>query len=202
METTLHKTRGIALTLKNFTGQSKSICFTTLISILFCTLHDQVIGQSASATWSLTSTASVSCTGSVTATNQSSGSGINTIAYNATDGVNSRGWDSPSQDANDYYQFTISPQSGNSLIVTNISTLNNVSASTGSVLIQYSFNSSFTSPQPIGSTYTVTTTQNSYSFSPTINVNNGQTLYIRMFAWKLQNANRTFNCKNFNISGT
>ncbi|HKR04675.1 MAG TPA: T9SS type A sorting domain-containing protein, partial [Bacteroidia bacterium] len=188
----LQISRQNVLTFKNIL-----ICF--ILAILFNT--ENAFSQAASATWALSANAVAATSGNVTAGNQTGGSGIGTMSYGAANGVTSLNWGSASQNVNDYYQFTISPTSGNGLTVTSISTTNNTSSGgVTNVLLQYSLSASFTSPVTIGSP--APTGTSSFS-SLTINAANGQTIYVRMFAWGASNeTNKTFSCKNFIISGT
>ncbi|HKR05309.1 MAG TPA: hypothetical protein VJY62_11810 [Bacteroidia bacterium] len=172
--------------------------FITLL-ILSCSIKAHA--QTASATWGMASNASVSVSGNVTAGNQAGGSDIGTMSYGAGNGVTSVNWGSASQNVNDYYQFTISPTAGKGLTVTSISTTNNTSpGGVDNILLQYSLSASFTSPVTIGNP--AATGTSSFN-SLTINAANGQTIYVRMFAWGAANeTNKTFSCKNFIISGT
>jgi len=182
---------------------SKPIFKTIFLSILLILSIKSSYGQAASSTWALTSNATASIAGNVTAGNQTSGSGISSVSYGAS-GVQSLGWQGASQMANSYYQFTISPVSGNYLTVASISTTNMMTSGGGTALIQYSLNSSFTSPTSVGSPFSVSgsTVTNTFS-SLSINVNSGQTLYVRIFAWGAgNNTNKFFFCRNFIISGT
>src|SRR6185436_12487415 len=161
----------------------------------------KVQAQTASATWALSSNATGSVSGNVSASNQTGGTGIGAMTYGAANGVTSLNWGSLSQNANDYYQFTISPASGNGFRITSVSTTNNTSSGgVTNVLLEYSFSSSFTSPVTIGNPATSGTSAfNSLS----IDVANGQAIYFRMFAWGASNeTNKTFSCKKFIISGT
>ena len=142
METILHansKTLAVSGDSKN---KSKNIFKITAAFFILLIIPQYGNGQSASATWSLTASSSVTVTGSVVSSAMTYTTGISTVAYNTTDGVNSQGWNSAGQDANDYYQFTISPLSGYRLTVNNIYATTGRSGTSGNALWQYSFNSS------------------------------------------------------------
>jgi hypothetical protein len=160
-------------------------------------------GQAASSTWALTANANASVSGSVSAGSQTSGSGISSVSY-GSNGVNSLGWAATSQDANAYYQFTISPTAGKYLTVTSINTTNMMTSGGGTALIQYSYSPSFTSPLSVGSSFSVANSTATNTFnSLSIFADVGQTLYFRLFAWGAgNNSNKFFFCKNFIVSGT
>ena len=124
----------------------------TVLSIFF----SDSFAQSASVTWPLTADAVSINSGNVTSTNQSS-NGVGTNTY-GTDGVSSNSWATGgSQNAGKYYQFTITPSVGYTLSITDVSIDNNTSGNSGTALIQYSYNASFTSPINIGSSFSVST---------------------------------------------
>jgi hypothetical protein len=156
----------------------------TLLFIAFLGIYGIGWGQSASSTWALTSNATSSVTGNVTSVNQTGGSGIGAMSY-GTNGVSSTGWGSAGLNVNDYYQFSISPTTSNSLNVSSISTTNNLSSQTATGQIRYSFSSTFTSPVDVGTTFSISSTSNTTTFSSlSIDVSSGQTLYIRIYVYK------------------
>lgn len=179
---------------------------TTLFILIFTVIlfmNRVALGQAASASWALTSNSNSSVSGNVTSTSQTGGSGIGTMSYGST-GVSANSWNTTSQDATAYYQFTISPAAGNNLTVTAINLINSVSAQVTTLngLIQYSLNSSFTSPVNVVS-FNPTTTQTSVgSSSLSILVPDGQTLYVRVYAWSFLTSSTTFRVRNVVISGS
>ncbi|MEN9323469.1 MAG: hypothetical protein RL699_1249 [Bacteroidota bacterium] len=180
---------------------------TGLLFLFFGLLAQSGWGQTAaSSTWALTANANVAIVGAVSGGAQTGGSGIGAMTY-GSNGVSSNGWGTTGLDANDYYQFSISPTSGNNLTISSVATTNNLSNNTATGEIQYSYSSSFTSPASIGSTFALTTTATTTTVSSlSISVANGQTLYVRVFIYKSSGntitGSQTVRCKNFTITGT
>ncbi len=139
---------------------SKRLNLVMVLTLTAIFINHKSHGQTAaSGTWALTSNANAVSVGNVSAGPQTD---TRSVSYGST-GVSSTSWNSNDQDANDWYQFTISPTAGNNLTVTTITMSNSVNlASTATALIQYSFSSSFTSPQNVGSSYSVNTTEASH----------------------------------------
>ena len=139
---------------QNFTRYLLARHFVVIAALLIWGTNS--FAQSASATWSLTADAVSVNSGNVNSTNQSS-NGVGTNTY-GTDGVSSNSWATGgSQNAGKYYQFTITPSVGYTLSITDVSIDNNTSGNSGTALIQYSYNASFTSPINIGSSFSVST---------------------------------------------
>jgi subtilisin-like proprotein convertase family protein len=159
-------------------------------------------GQPASVSWPLSTDGVAVPTGNVTGGNQSS-NGVGANAY-IVDGVSSDDWAiGVSQDAGKYYEFTVSPIANYNLLISDINIDNNTDGISGTALIQYAYDAAFTSPVTVGSSFAVSTGASATtSFnSLSINVNNGQTLYIRVFAWDIENSTKFFNAKNLIVSG-
>jgi len=179
-----------------------------IVAFTVCILLTNLNGwaQAASATWALTANSSAAIVGNVSGGAQSGGTGIGTMSY-TTNGVSSNGWGTTGLDANDYYQFSIAPTTGNDLTITSIATTNNLSSQTATGEVQYSYSSSFTSPVSVGSAFALTTTATTTTASSlSISVTSGQTLYVRVFIYKAGantiTASQTVRCKNFTITGT
>ncbi|WP_264520818.1 lamin tail domain-containing protein [Flavobacterium sp. N1994] len=164
------------------------------------------IAQTASATWLLTANANATTVGNVSGGTQTGGTGIGTMSY-TTNGVSSNSWGTAGLDANDYYQFTISPTSGNDLVVSSIATTNNLSSTTATGEVYYSFSPSFTSPVSAGASFAIGTGAVTTTFSGlSISVPNTQTLYVRVFIYKgsgnTLGSGQTVRCKNVTITGS
>ena len=185
--------------LKNF------LSVVVTLTTLSLTFLDQVSAQTAaSATWALTSTGNASTSGNVTATAISIGGGINSLSH-AASGASSGSWSNDAGNLvnDEYYQYNISPNSGNNLTVTSITGSHSVSNGDWIAAIYYSTDG-FTTQTQIGSNIaSVTNTESNFSStSLSISVANGQTLSIRIFAWDSDDRNRSYRNKNIVISGT
>lgn len=163
-------------------------------------------GQAASATWALTSNSSTSVVGNVSAVAITKGSSIGTLSY-GTDGVSASGWTtSSSRDANGYFQYQISPTTGNSLNVNSISYTGNYNGSINTyIAAYYSLDNFATSTLLIESNSTTSIssgTSTPISFTPNITVANGQTLTVRIYGYYVDAVGDYFYNKNVVISGT
>jgi hypothetical protein len=174
------------------------------LAIVYCCISTAGFGQAAAATWPLTSNAvPTPVTGNITAGNHSFNGALtqNSPAY-GTDGASAKGWPtSTSTDATKYYQFTLTANVGSTLTITEIDITHKMSTSTGSVNIQYAFNSSFTSPVNYSS-FNVTTTSTTTVYFPSISVSGGQTIYFRLYGYNISNTGRYLNIKNFKLIGS
>ena len=147
--------------------------------------------------------------GNITAGKITKGSGVSGALNYGSNGVNTSGWGTTGFDATDYYQYIISPSANYTLTVNSIAATTGLSGSgnTATGTLQYSYSSSFTSPQTIGSTFAVTSSTATNNFTGlSIVVSSGQTLYVRLFVYKGTGDNitglQTVRSKDFTISGT
>jgi hypothetical protein len=157
--------------------------------------------ESASATWNLTTGNTSNTTGNVQASAMSGGNGIGIINY-GTEGAYSIDWNSSSLDINDYYEYSISPNAGNILTITNIHFDHKRTNNSGSAAVYYSLDN-FTSSTQIASNITIP----QFITTITINdlnivVNDGETLTVRIYAWGLNNKNQSYHNRNVTISVT
>lgn len=180
-----------------------NVRFTLLLLILLIMIPGFVLGQSASATWALTSNNSVVTSGNVSASVLTS-AGVNTpLQYFATAGVYTSGW--PTNYATtDYYQYTISPSSGFNLNVSSISFYyrRGSGGEDGVGRVYYSLNGFSTAGTQLGSNFNITNNSGlQFTNSPTITVPNGSTLTIRVYAYSLGTSGNFYNMTMV-ISGT
>jgi type IX secretion system substrate protein len=190
--------------MKTLLHYSKRVGFVFFLTLLLGFVQKSFGQTAASATWALTSNANYSTSGAVTATSQAFGSNLYNTGYQNGFGVYSQGWPTGSQSSNSYYQFTITPTAGNNLTVTSIGSTNVMNYSSATAIIQYSTSSSFSSPQTVGTSFTVSTSQTTKTFnSLSISVPSGTTLYVRIFSYNTTHSNTDyFGVQNFAISGT
>lgn len=180
----------------------------TILLFLSVAFGSNLLSQTASATWSLTSNGNASITGNITATAVIAGPGrytpgIGSLSY-TSDGVRSQNWNRAtytqfsitSQFYNqDYYQYTVSPTVGNDFNVNSITLQASASAATPSWYVFYSLDG-FT-------TYTQIGGRNSTSLTGlNIDVPSGSTLTLRVFGMDLVASTTYFRNKNVVISGT
>jgi len=172
-----------------------------LIALLSFISNFSLCQTTASGTWALTVDSSVVVVGNVTAIPASGGTGIGAITYGSA-GIVSTGWDSPARDTSDYYQFRVSPVSGNKF---NISSTDFVYSTNGTATmtsaVYYSTNGGLNFTQ-IGSDISVSSTQTPWSDTTHITVNSGVTLILRIYGWAAVSSNNKFRVKSLVISGT
>ncbi|GAB4030742.1 hypothetical protein GCM10028809_24630 [Spirosoma gilvum] len=126
----------------------------------------------------------------ITASDVVRGTGITATA--GAGSINATGWNSVSQDVNDYYEFTLTPNSGYQLDITGIA-LSARRSATGPVnyLLSYSI---------AGSETTITTgtlsTTTSTSLSPVFSLKTPQAVRFRIYAWGASAAGGTFRLDN------
>ncbi|MFY7964160.1 MAG: beta strand repeat-containing protein, partial [Chitinophagaceae bacterium] len=182
------------------TRQMKSV-FLALVMVI---LVGSSWGQSASATWALTADATVAVTGNVTGGSQLKGSGTGAITFGGTNGCSANGWDNASLSSVDYYEYSVTPTSGNNLSVTSTSFFYSVSGGSMNLAVYYSLNN-FTSSTQLGSDVTGfsnTSSNVQFTNSTSISVNDGTTLKVRVYGWGASAGTRTFRNKTFVFSGT
>ena len=159
-------------------------------------------GQAASSTWVLTGNATSTNIGNVVGSDALRGGGGATFLAS---GISSNSWEelniASAITANDYYEYAITPTSGNSLLVSSISFAHSVSSGPMSAGVYYSLNN-FSSSTQLGTTISVPTTESTVTNSSSITVLNGETLKIRVYGWGANTSGRAYRNKNFVISGT
>ena len=165
---------------------------------------ESTCAQTASGNWALTIDGSASVIGNTSALTQSKGSSIGTESFGATNGCSANTWNAASLSVTSYYEYDISPTSGNTLTINNISFFYSISGGSMNAAVYYSLNAFSTSTQLntniVGLSNTSSTTQ--FVSSPTITVTSGQTLAVRVYGWGADANTRTFRNKTFLISGT
>lgn len=179
--------------------------FSGIFTLLFLT--SEVFSQS-SATWNLTSNGNAFISGNLIAGTVSTGpgyrsGGISSMSYNSN-GVSSTNWigysytqfSITSQYYNqDYYQYTVSPASGNNFTISTVSY--EVSASTAPVswYAYYSLDGF--------NTYTALGSRNATSHTGlNINIPEGSTFTLRIYGMDLVSTSTAFRNKNVVISGS
>ena len=182
--------------------------FITFTGIFLCAIISFTSFSQTSATWSLTSNGNASISGNITAGAVSTGpgyrsGGISSMSY-TSNGVSSTNWigytylqfSITSQFYNqDYYQYTVSPTSGNNFTVNSISFEASASTSGASWFAYYSLDGF--------STYTALGSRNNTSHSGlNIEVPEGSTLTLRIFGMDLVAPSTAFRNKNMVISGS
>jgi hypothetical protein len=193
------------LIFRTFSRLQRS-CFSAVFLLLFLlSASITVQGQTAaSATWALTADANATVSGNVTANSIAIGSGINTPVYGTT-GISTSSWvnDASSRQTNEYYEYKVSPTSGNSFNFTSISGEHSRNSGNWIVAAFYSLNN-FSSETQIGSNTSInSSTSTTFSFTGlNISVPIGATLTVRIYAWESDGAGRSYRNKNIVISGT
>lgn len=140
------------------------------------------VGWGQTANWQLTSNGSPTLTGSIIANDIAKGNSVLTLSY-GTSGVSSEGWNVALKSSGLYYEYSISPTSGNNLIIKKFELYHSSSNGSMNVQIEYSKNSNFSSATSLTS-FITSTTESTYTINNlSIQVNDGETLYFRVFGW-------------------
>ena len=165
----------------------------------------------ASVTWALTASNAQAPSGYVLAAAQTKGSDIGSLSFNTTYGCYNSGtttinWSNASFSANAYYEYAIYPSFSYDLTINDISFYYSVSSSVSLNFVVYYSLDDFASSYQIGSTVSgVSNTNSTVQFqanSLNINVPNGSTCKVRVFAWGAADNTKIFRNKTFVISGT
>jgi pectate lyase len=184
------------------------------IGLLTCVvLGTDAYGQPASGTWPLTSVTTVTATssGNVLAQNESFGSMVinNYSGPSASQRVDIVGHNWPAETAQNegrYIQFAVLPNSGFDFSVSSVSLL--LGADGGGNMkanIWYSTDPTFTTRTQLNSSVLALGNGSlaSLSYSPTVLVHDGQTIYLRIYPWYTTGASGKYVCpQNVVISGT
>ena len=175
-----------------------------VLFLFFLLLQQNSFGQTATASWVLTANGNPVTTGNISAAAISGGSGISNISTNNTNGAYATGWNSANLDTIDYFEYKVSPVPGYDLTITSISFQHFCTSNQSETGAIYYSTDEFSKSSPIGDNFTIPknpqTTTNLSSLN--ITVANGQTLTIRIYAWKFQKENYAFYNKNVIVSGT
>ena len=126
------------------------------------------------------------------------GSGI--AGTNANNRYNANGWTaSTSLDANDYFYFTITPNSGYRI---NLSNFTYAATSFGSGPVEFAFRSSLDNYATNIGTVNGTGTSSSVSLAAPAYQNIETSITFRFYAWNDNNSNGTFGIDDFTFNGT
>jgi pectate lyase len=181
-----------------------------VLVILICAV--QMYAQvSATATWNLTANQSATVTGNILAADQSFNSMQCTYVSSvqrSSPTPTAGSWPAETtENATRYMQFAVSPAVGNSLTVSSIAL--NLYATGGSNMkanVYYSTDSAFATKTQIGTTLSLSQTAPStpnVSVSPSLLVNGGQTVYVRVYPYYTSAATGKYMVANsVKISGT
>jgi Concanavalin A-like lectin/glucanases superfamily/Ig-like domain CHU_C associated len=179
--------------------------FKILFVLITFSISVNSYSQAATATWALTSDGNAVTTGAINASSLAIGSGINSPTYNAITGVTTNGWanDSGVRLGDEYYEYKVTPTSGNLLTVNSITLHHSISANSWRAAAYYSYNNFVTSTQIGGNFTSSSTTPTLWSSTGlTLTVPSGGDFTIRVFAWESDGNNIKFRNKDVVISGT
>ena len=159
----------------------------------------------ASATWALTANGNAVVSGDITASAVAKGGGLGSFSYNSNDGVSASGWsnDAGSLVSDEYYEYKVTPAAGKNFTLTSVSGMHSVSNGDWIVAIYYSTDGFATSAQ-VGTDFSINSSSGTAFLrnSLSINVYNGSTLAIRIFAWESDANNRLYRNKSIVLTGT
>ena len=188
--------------MKTSIKSTKVLLTLMLVLISFNYLRSQT---AASATWALTANANAVVSGHITASAVAKGGGLGNFSYDSNDGVSASGWsnNAGSLVSDEYYEYKLLPTAGKNFTLTSIEGLHSRSEGDWKVAIYYSTNGWVTSAQ-IGSNFSInsSTSTSFLQLRLSINVYNGSTLAIRIFAWESDGSNRLYKNKSIVLRGT
>lgn len=179
--------------------------FKLFLSVLLLTLGTSFVnGQTAAtATWALTSNGNVAVTGAVTGSNLAIGAGINSPTYNATIGVSTSGWqnDASSAVSNEYYEYKVTPTSGNTFYINSI--VGEHSRSNGNWLVDFNYSlDNFATSISLGSLNINTSTSTGFNATGlNIAVPSGVTFSLRIYGYESDGNNRQYRNKAIVFTG-
>ncbi|MHC1706619.1 MAG: cytochrome c3 family protein [Bacteroidales bacterium] len=187
---------------------NKSLLLVTVFSaiLLFLTgFRNPAAAQPATATWVLTANSGVTVTGNIAATPLSPGSGLNNTTYNVNNGATASSFNGAIcvPNANDYWEFTITPQCENILTVTSISFDHRASSAVTARCFQLRYSVNGGPEIQIGNDIPVTTTTPSpYSSGPiSLEVPMAQVISLRLYG-ATGGASTSLSVKNFTVTGS
>ncbi|MFH1311283.1 MAG: putative S-layer protein [Nanoarchaeota archaeon] len=156
------------------------------------------------AEWPLTSDGSpVSVVTNLTAGTFTNSSGISQVTFSAVNGATSSEWSTDTINNSEYFEVIISPQTGNNLLISQIS-FNYSRSDTGPVnyTFQWDDNAAFSSPITISTGNPNNITEQTATSSLSISASASKTIYLRWFAYNAGSSLGTFRVKSLNIQGT
>lgn len=187
--------------MKNKLQWPKALLVMLFLAFTVLTSHAQT---AASATWALTSNGNASTSGSVTATAVAIGSGINTPVYASSTGISTSSWqnDASSLVTNEYYEYKITPTTGNTLFISSVSGEHSRTTGNWVVAAYYSLDNFATRTQIGSNTSINSTSSTAFSFTGLeYEVPSGTTFSVRIYAWESDGSGRSYRNRNIVISG-
>jgi hypothetical protein len=177
------------------------------IVCFFLGILNQSFSQTFTSTWNLTSDGNATASGAITASSLAIGSGINTPTYSSGDGVTTNGWanDGGSLNTNEYYQYQVTPTTGNKVRVTGVTLNHSVSNGNWIGAVYYSMDGFATAGSQLGSNFnSSSTSQTALNLTGmfSLTIPQGGSFTIRVYAWESDGNNRRFRNRNVVISGT
>ena len=172
-----------------------------LLSFTFLS-HSLMAQQPVEASWSLQRSGEGTYSKGISATAFSSGSGLIAFRHDDENGAMSCGWNSKSLDTADYYQYSITPEEGKTLTITDINMEVNLDRVNMRFAVHYSTDNFRRQSTAIGnSVYVGMKSSRDLHISTQITVSYPQTLAIRVYGWSAPTPAVNFFNSNVVISG-
>ena len=176
-----------------------------IISLLFPIIFLSVsvkAQEPAEVSWSLQGSDAATYSEGIAAAGFSSGSGLIAFRHDEENGAMSCGWNSRSLDTADYYQYTIVPEEGKTLTITDINMDVNLDRVNMRFAVHYSMDNFRRQSTPIGnSVYVGMKSSRDLHVNTHITVSYPQTLSIRVYGWSAPTPAVNFFNSNVVISG-
>ncbi len=172
------------------------------VFLIFIIMTGFAYAQTCSGKWALTSNGSCVNVGSVTGSTLTRGNPapVPTITYNAS-GANSNSWNISSMNEQRYYQYRLTATAN--IKITNLSIILQASQINMHSAIRYSLDG-FSTYTSLLADYTFTSSS-PYTFTNSalsINMTNGQTMTVRVYAWNASSSTSIFYNRTMTLSGT
>ena len=176
-----------------------------IISLLFPIIFLSVsvkAQEPAEVSWSLQGSDAATYSEGIAAAGFSSGSGLIAFRHDEENGAMSCGWNSRSLDTADYYQYTIVPEEGKTLTITDINMDVNLDRVNMRFAVHYSMDNFRRQSTPIGnSVYVGMKSSRDLHVNTHITVSYPQSLSIRVYGWSAPTPAVNFFNSNVVISG-
>jgi hypothetical protein len=159
--------------------------------------------QAVSATWALTSNASVATTGAITANTATIGPSLSSPGYGGN-GITSNGWsnDASALQTSEYYEYVVNPTAGNLLTINSVTFNHNTNGGLWDAAVYYSLDGFATAGIQLESNFSSIATLAGFSVTgQSIQILPSQNFSIRVYGWESDGSFR-FRNRNVVISGT
>lgn len=170
--------------------------FLIVLGILSMTLNISA-QQNIQLQWPLTSPQTIAMPSSIATLGFSAGRGVDSLYFSPSFGAVSNGWNTDNLDPEAYYEYTITPARGTTMVINQMNfevSLNRVNMRTS---VQYSYDNFRSQKVQIGHTiYIGTQTPRNLPVKTSLQVSYPQTLSVRIYGWSSVDYTVSFHNRN------